>query len=74
MLSREIEFKQNDETVEMWVERDYPPFDDYVIGIFKKDHQGYFRLHPSAGAEMHCKHLREAAQKANELNAAIPIN
>ena len=68
MLSREIEFRAVGDEVEMWCERDCTPFDDYVIGVFRKDDEGFYRLHASTGAVMRCKHLREAAQKVSELN------
>jgi hypothetical protein len=52
----------------MWVERDCAPFDDYIMGHFEKDNEGFYRFEPSDGVKMACVHLREAAQKAGELN------
>lgn len=64
----EVEFRIKDDLVEMWVERDCSPFDDYVIGVMLRDDEGYFRFHPNAGVVMHCKLLRVAMQKITELN------
>jgi hypothetical protein len=36
MLSKEIEFKDNGEFVEMWFENDTPPFDDVLAGAFRR--------------------------------------
>lgn len=64
-----IEFRNCGEIIEMWTENDAPPFNDYVVGEFKRDDEGYYRFHPSATVVMTCKHLREAAKKASFLNS-----
>lgn len=68
MLTASIEFKECKDSVNMWCERDSAPFDDYIIGGFKKEEDGYFVFYPALGVQMTCKQLRLAAQKASDLN------
>jgi hypothetical protein len=65
---REVEFRTRGEDLEMWVERDRAPHDDYVAGVLRKDTEGFFRFHPSQGVVLHCKLLREAAAELSRLN------
>lgn len=65
---REVAFRQRGDEVDMWVERDCAPFDDYVCGVLRKDEQGFFRFHPRTGVMMHCKLLREVALEVSRLN------
>lgn len=71
MLYASIEFKEHHGVIRMWCERDSGPFDDYILGHFETNEEGYYVFHPSDGAEMSCKHLRTAAVKADELNSNI---
>lgn len=66
---REVEFRQNGEQIDMWVERDCAPFDDYICGVLRKDVEGFFRFNPNAGVVMHCKLLQEVAAAVGGLNA-----
>lgn len=65
---REIEFRRRGKEIDMWVERDCEPYDDYVCGVLRKDEEGFFRFHPNQGVVMHCKLLREAANELARLN------
>ena len=69
MLAQEIEFRETSNGIQMWVERDTGPFDEYVLGVFQKDDDGFYRFHPTTGAVLTQKYLRQAAQKASELNS-----
>lgn len=64
-MEKSIEFRN---LTEMWVEDDRPPFGEVFLGKFEKDHEGYFRFHPSVGVVMTCKHLRSASEHASALN------
>jgi len=68
MLNASIEYKEHYGVIRMWCERDSAPFDDYIIGHFEKDGDGYYVFEPASGVRMTCKHLRMAAEKASELN------
>ena len=65
---REVEFRRNDERIEMWVERDSAPFDDYLCGEIIEHEDGYYRFHPTNGVSMHCKLLREVVEELSRLN------
>jgi hypothetical protein len=65
----EVEFRQKGDEFDMSVERDCPPFDDYVCGVLKPDEEGFYRFHPSNGVVMHCSLLRRVAVKISELNS-----
>ena len=67
---REIYFRQRGDEVDMLVERDCAPFDDYVCGVLRKGGNGFFRFHPSTGVVMHQKLLREVAAEVTRLNGA----
>ncbi len=66
-LTASIEFKEESGVITMWCERDCAPFDDYMLGHFSKEEDGYYEFTPYGG-KMTCKHLRTAAKKASELN------
>ena len=69
-MEREIEFKDLSGRIIMQVERDSAPFDEYILGVIKKDDLGYYRFAPNPGVIMTCKHLRVAAKKVSELNTS----
>lgn len=69
---REVEFRQAHEHVQMWVERDEAPFDDYLCGRLIQGEDGYYRFHPAPGVVMHQKLLREAAAEVARLNSQAP--
>ena len=66
---REVEFRKIGVAVEMWVERDCAPFEDYLCGILRRDGEEFYRFHPSPSVVMHCKLLREVAAEVARLNA-----
>ena len=67
----DIEFRPNGGTVEMWVERDVGPFDEYLCGVFRRHrkYEGNFVFHPSNGVEMTCRMMRKAMEEAGRLNS-----
>ena len=69
LLSREFEYVEIGETVEMSAERDCGPFDEYVVGYFIKDDDGHYRFAANSDEPMTCKQLREAAKKCGLLNS-----
>jgi len=69
-MNKSIEFKEHFGVIRMWVERDRAPFDDYIVGYFDRNDNGYYVFNPSGDA-MYCKHLRFAADKASDLNKDI---
>jgi hypothetical protein len=69
-MNKSIEFKEYFHVIRMWVERDCSPFDEYVVGYFDKNDEGYYVFNPS-GVAMTCKYLKFAAEKASDLNKGI---
>lgn len=71
-MIRMIEFKGNGEIIEMWVQREDAPYDEYIIAIIKKGDDGYSRFYPKDGVVMIQKYLREAADEISKLNSSVP--
>lgn len=69
-MNREIEFRKRGDEVDIWVEHDCEPFDDYICGVLRKGKDGFFRFHPNSGVVMYQKLLREVAREVNRLNVA----
>lgn len=62
-------YRDSSGIIQMFRERDIPPFDYFTMGIFKKNDDGYYYFLPYDGVQMTCKDLRTAAQKAIDLNS-----
>lgn len=68
-LSEQFKYVDAEIGVIMKGELEYGPFDDYNIGVFQKDEDGFYRFLAFSELPMTCKMLREAAKKCSNLNA-----
>lgn len=67
-FSSQFKYTRIKEGVSMSTEREQPPFEEYVIGIFSRGDDGYHRFTATNGEPMTCKMIREAANKCRLLN------
>lgn len=70
MLKASVEFRDGKECISVFYENDEPPFDDRLMGVLRKDNEGFYRFHPARKAIMTVRHFRIVMSKMAELNGA----
>ena len=68
-MSEQVEFSEKEQIIEVLYEDDRPPFKKKLMGVLKKDDEGFFRFHPNGNAVMIQKHFRIIGKKISELNS-----
>jgi len=63
-----MEFKENDEFIEVCGWDSIRGDDDCLFGFIRKDSGGYHWFHPARRVVMSCRVMREISKKLSELN------